>query len=146
VENNGTTHLDFNLVAAADGLYPIHIIYEQGGGAACLVLTSLDGGATNVVNTSGAPTAYYPLAVKSATAVAGPYTADAAANAGNVLATADVLCDGTGTALNQTLTGGTITVPISGSPKFYRLDGPRPSKITSIKKSGSNVVITYQAQ
>jgi hypothetical protein len=146
VENNGTTHLDFNLVAEADGLYPIHIIYEQGGGDAYLVLKSLDGGTTNVVNTSGAPAAYYPFVVKSATSVTGPYTADTAANAGNVPTTASVLCDGTGTALNQTLTGGTVTVPISGSAKFYRLDGPRRCNITSVKKTGSNLVINYQVQ
>ena len=146
VENNGVTHAVFAFFVPADGLYPFHIIYEEGGGSAYLVLNSLDGGTTNLVNATGGGNAYYPLVCKSSTSVAGPYTADAAANAGNVITTADVLCDGSGTALNQTLTGGTITIPIAGSAKFYRLNGPRPSAITSIKKVGSNVVITYQAQ
>ena len=48
--------------------------------------------------------------------------------------------------VSQHGTVGIITIPIAGSAKFYRLNGPRPSAITSIKKVGSNVVITYQAQ
>ena len=48
-------------------------------------------------------------------------------------------------ALNQKVTGGTLTVPISGPTKFYRLDGPRATRITGIKKSGSNWVIPYLA-
>ena len=104
------------------------------------------GGTTNLLNVTGSVNAYYPFVCKSSTSVAGPYTVDTAANAGNVLTTADVLCDGTGTALNQTVTGGTLTVPIAGSAKFYRLNGPRPSMITGITKNGSNVVITYRAQ
>jgi len=146
VENNGTTHTSFDFYAPVDGLYPFHVIYQQGGGSAVLVLKSLDGGTTNLVNVAGGVNAYYPFVCKSSTSVAGTYTVDAAANAGNVITTADVPCDGTGTALNQTLTGGTLTIPIAGSAKFYRLDGPRPSNITSITKSGSNVVIIYQAQ
>ena len=148
VETTGVVHESLDFFVPADGLYPFHVIYEEGGGAAYLRLQSvnLSDNSQTVLNAPGGVLAFYPLVCKSATAVAGPYTADAAANAGNVLATADVLCDGTGTALNQTLTGGTITIPIAGAEKFYLLDGPRPSKITSIKKVGSNVVITYQAQ
>ena len=148
VQKDGVTHADFDVVAAADGLYPIHIIFEQGGGDAYLVLSSVDlsDNSHTLVNAPGGGAAYYPLVCKSAISVAGPYTVDATANAGNVLRTADVLCDGSGDALNQTVTGGTLTVPVSSAAKFYRLDGPRPSKITNITKSGSNVVITYQAQ
>lgn len=77
---------------------------------------------------------------------AGPYTVDAAANAGNVLTTAGVDCDGlpTSAAYNLKVTGGTLTVPISGPARFYRLDGPRATRITDITKSGSSVVITYE--
>ena len=148
VQNNGVTHADFDFVAAADGLYPIHVIFEQGGGDAYLILKSVDLGdnSQTIVNAPGGVAAYYPLVCKSSTSVAGPYTVNATANAGNVLTTADVLCDGTGSALNQTVTGGTLTIPIASSPKFYRLDSPRPSKITSARKVGSNLVITYQAQ
>ena len=43
--------------------------------------------------------------------------------------------------LNQAVIGGTNTIPILGPTKFYRLDGPRPTKITNVTKSGSNLVI-----
>ena len=149
--SSGTTfHGTFDFFVPASGLYPFRIIYEQATGAAYLVLHSvnLSDNSQMLVNTNavGGVNAYYPLVCKSSTSVAGPYTVDNAANAGNVLTTADVLCDGTGGALNQSLTGGTLTVPISGTAKFYRLDGPRATKITSITKSDSNVIIAYQAQ
>ena len=138
---------DFSFVAAAAGLYPIHIIYEEGGGAAYLVLTCTDTGSRVVVNTPGAPAAYYPFVVKSSSSpLKGTFTADAAANANNVLTTVGVPCDGSGAALTQTMTGGTITVPVPASPKFYLIDGPRPTKITSVKKVGSNLVIQYTGQ
>jgi hypothetical protein len=147
VQNDGTTHTSFDFLVAADGLYPFHIIYEQGGGAASLVLHSVNpsDNSQTLVNAAGGVNAFYPLVCKSSASVAGPYTVDAAANAGNALTTASVLCDGSGAALNLTVTGGTLTVPIAGPAMFYRLDGPRATRITSITKSGSNVVITYQA-
>jgi hypothetical protein len=147
VQTTGVTHAPFDFIVEADGLYPFHIIYEQGGGSAYLVLHSvnLSDNSQTLVNAPGGVSAFYPLVCKSSTSVAGPYTVDAAANAGNALTTASVLCDGSGAALNLAVTGGTLTVPISGPAKFYRLDGPRATQITSITKSGSNVVITYQA-
>ncbi len=147
VENDSVIHTAFDFVVEADGLYPFHIIYEEGGGAAYLVLHSVNpsDNSQTLVNAAGGVNAFYPLVCKSSTSVEGPYTADAAANAGNVLTKASVLCDGSGTALDLAVTGGTLTAPISGPAKFYLLDGPRPTKITSITKSGSDVVITYQA-
>jgi hypothetical protein len=148
LETTGVVHQSFDFVAGADGLYPFHIVYQQGGGSAYLVLNSVNvsDGTTNLVNSAGGVNAYYPLVCQSSASVAGPYAVDAAANAGNVITMAGVLCDGAGTALNQSLTGGTVTVPISGATRFYRLNGPRSSTITGITKNGSNVVITYQAQ
>jgi hypothetical protein len=148
IHNDGVTHADFDFAVGADGLYPLHIIYEQGGGSAYLILSSvnLNDNSHTLVGAPGGVAAYYPLVCKSSASLTGPYTVDPAANAGNTLTTTGVLCDGTGTALNQSLTGGTLTVPISGSAKFYRLDGPRAMKLTKIAKSGANVVITYQAQ
>lgn len=149
VQNNGVTHQLFEVVAAADGLYPLHIIYEEGGGAAYLVLksVSLTDGTQTLVNTAGAAAAYYPLVCQSATSLNGPFSADSAANAGNVLNTVNVGCDpGNGGPLpNVVVTGGTITIPISGPAKFYRLAGPRPTTVTGITKVGNNVVVTYQA-
>jgi hypothetical protein len=157
LETNFVSHTAFDFIVEADGLYPFHIIYQEGQAYyrdgqyqwAYLVLHSvnLSTGTTNLVNAAGGVPAFYPLVFKSSTSAKGPYTVDAAANAGNVLTTASGLCGGgTEPIVNQSLTGGTLTVPISGSTKFYRLDGPRVSKIKSITKSGSNLVITYQGQ
>jgi hypothetical protein len=149
LQNDGVTHSAFDFVVEADGLYPLHIIYEQGEGSAYLVLNSvnLSDDSQTLVNAAGGVNAFYPLICKSSSSVAGPYTVDPAANAGNVLATTGVDCDGLSTSepLNQKVTGGTLTVPISASAMFYRLDGPRATWITSITQSGTNVVITYQA-
>jgi len=150
LQSDSGVHTDLDFVAGADGLYPFHIIFEQGVGAAYLVLSSVDLGNTNNLTLVGAPggvPAYYPfVCMSSGSGATGSYTVDAAANAGHVLATTSVLCDGTSAALNQSVTGGTLTVPLSGQAKFYRLQGPRATKFTRIVKNGSNVVITYQAQ
>ena len=63
-----------------------------------------------------------------------------------MLTTASVDCDGlsTGAALNLKVTGGKLTVPMSGPARFYRLEGPRTTRITSVTQSGSNLVIAYQ--
>jgi len=121
-------------------------MYEQGQGSAFLVMHSvnLSDNSETLLNAPGGVNAFYPLVCRSSTSVAGPYTADAAANAGNVLTTASTLCDGAGAALNLTVTGGTLTVPISGPAKFYLLDSPRPTKITGFTKAGSSLVITYE--
>lgn len=144
ISKDGVTHEFADFVAPTAGLYPFRIVYQEGGGAAYLVLKSANAGNTNLVNEVGGVNAYYPVVCQSATSVLGPFTADAAANAGNVLTTVPVLCDGIGDPLNLAVPGGTLTIPISGPAKFYRLDSPRGSKITSISPVGSNVVITYQ--
>jgi hypothetical protein len=138
----------FSWYVPVAGLYPIHIIMEEGNGGANLVLSSVDAGATNVVNTAASSVkAFYPLVVLSATAPNGPYTVDATANAHNVLQTADSLCqNGTGAIHNYTVTGGTLTIPTAGSSvKYYRLLGPRSTRFLSTTQVGPNLVITYQA-
>ncbi len=101
---------------------------------------------TNLVNSAGSSVqAFYPLSRLSSTSIKGPFTLDAAASVTNQLATASTLCEGgTGSTYNQTVTGGTLTFPIPSAPKYYRLDGPRRTRITGISKSGSNLVINYQ--
>ena len=148
VQNNGTLHASFDFVVAADGLYPFTIIYQEGGHPATLVLSSenLSDGTRTLLNDTGGVSAFYPLVWRSATSAAGPYTVDAVANANNSVLTSNLLCDGSGDPLNQVVTGGTVTVPVGSEATFYRLAAPRSSKITSIKKTGSNLVINYQLQ
>jgi hypothetical protein len=150
-QNDGVTHTAFDFLVPADGLYPIHIIFEQGGGDAYLVLKSvnLSDNSQTLVNAPGGVDAFYyapDWVCMSSSSATGPYTAVTVPIDPSVTTT-PVLCDGTGEALNQspTVTGGTITIPnITNSAQFYRVVGPRSSRITSAKKVGSNLVITFQ--
>jgi hypothetical protein len=148
---SSTAPLAFSWFVAQAGLYPLHIIYEQGGGPAYLVLNSVTAGTTNLVNAAGSSAqAFYPLTCLSSTSIKGPFTMDAVANATNQLTTASTLCEGgAGPASSQTVTGGTLTVPFSSTPKYYRLDGARATKFTgpitkSISGSVTNLIIPYK--
>jgi hypothetical protein len=151
-ENTGdTANATFDFVVEADGLYPVRCIWEETGGGAALNLKSVNLGDLSevLVNDSSDPAgvvkAWYPLICRSAANVAGPYTVNAAAvNGLNKIDLTSADCSPT--VVGQMVTGGTFTVPISGAAQFYRLDGPRQTKITDFSKSGSNVVITYQVQ
>ena len=147
---DSVAHQQFDWVVINAGLYPIHVVFQEGGGGSYLGLSTLNlaAGTTNLVNGASSVQAFYPLACMSSTTVKGPFTLDAAANASNSLTTssAAATCNsGTGPVNNLTVTGGTMTVPIPSTPKYFRLDGPRKTKITSVTKSGSNLLINYQA-
>ena len=151
VLNNSVTHTAFDFLVEADGLYPFHIVFEQGGGDAYLVLNSvnLSDDSKTLINADGGINAFYAApdwVCMSATSAKGPYTA-VSVPVNPILTTTPVPCDGTGEALNlaPTVTGGTITIPnITSSAQFYRVAGPRSSRITSVKKSGAGLVITFQ--
>ena len=94
---------------------------------------------------AGVVKAWYPVVCKSSSVVSGPYTV--ASGAVNVLNTADIVGSGCGpTVVGTMVTGGTLTVPISGAAQFYYLETGRTTKITGITKNASDVVITYQVQ
>jgi hypothetical protein len=149
-QNDGVTHTSFDFLVPADGLYPFHIIFEQGGGDAYLVLKSVnlsDNSQTLLNAPGGVNTFYYApeWVCMSSSSATGPYTA-LTVPINPTVTTTPVSCDGTGEALNlaPTVTGGTITIPnITGSAQFYRVVGPRSSRITSAQKTGTNLVITF---
>ena len=64
-------HESFDFFVPADGLYPFHIIYEEGGGAAYLRLHSvnLSDNSQTLLNAPGGVPAFYPLVCKSSTSV-----------------------------------------------------------------------------
>jgi hypothetical protein len=145
--NDGSVRESFDWIVVTPGLYPLHILYQQGGGGANLGLCTVNRTAntTNLVNSASSVQAFYPLVCQSSTSIKGPFTPDAAANASNSMTISGSLCEsGVGPISNQTVTGGTITVPIPTAPKYYRLDGPRKTRITSFTKSGTNMIINYQ--
>jgi len=76
----------------------------------------------NTITSTTPPT--LTVMLRSAAVVTGPYT-DAAGQSGN-------------------LATKTITVPVSGSMRFYRIRSDTALTITSIKILGGKVVITYQ--
>ena len=151
-ENPGdTANTTFDFVVEADGLYPVRCIWEETAGGAVLHLYSVDLNDLSEVlindpsDPAGVVKAWYPIACKSSSSVTGPYTL--AATAVNTVNTADIVGSGCGpTVVGSMVTGGTFTVPISGTARFYYLDGPRKTKITKISKGASDVVITYQVQ
>jgi hypothetical protein len=152
-ENPGSTaNATFDFAVEAAGLYPFRCIWEETGGGAALHLWSTNfvtGGPEVLINDSGDPAgvvkAWYPLACKSSSSVAGPYTVDATAV--NALNTTGIVgSDCAPTVVGSMVTSGTFTIPASSTAKFFRLDGPRATKITNISKVGSNVVISYQVR
>ena len=153
-ENPGNTaNATFDFAVEAAGLYPVRCIWEETGGGAVLQLWStnfVSGGAEVLINDSSDPAgvvkAWYPLACQSSPSATGPFTVDTAAlNAVNT--TSIVGSDCAPTVVGSMVTGGTFTVPVvPGATIFYRLDGPRATRITNISKDASNILITYQVQ
>lgn len=149
---NATADTTFEFGVEADGLYPVRCLWEETGGGANLALKSVDlNDLTEVlVNDSTDPAgvvkAWYPVVCKSSSSAAGSYTL--AATATNVLNMVDVYGTGgcSANVVGQKVTGGTLTIPLSGTKQFYRLDAPRKTKFTNISQNGSNAVITYEAQ
>jgi hypothetical protein len=142
-----TANTTFDFVVEQTGLYPVRCLWEETGGSASLAVTSVNLADTSEVaindpnDPPGVVKAWYPLACRSSATVTGPYTADPTAVNAPILA--DVPCGGTGDVLNQMVVGGTLTIPQAGASRFYRLDGPRSTRITSISLVGSTIVLTY---
>ncbi len=147
-ENSGATaDTTFDFVVEAAGLYPVRLIWEETGGGARLLLNSVNEDGSQVAindpaNPTGVVKAYYPFICNVATAVEGPYVPDPTAV--NLPTLTNILCGDTGEPINKMLTGGTVTVPIAGTARFYRLEGLRQMTITGFSKVGSNFVITYK--
>ncbi|MEI7939344.1 MAG: Ig-like domain-containing protein [Verrucomicrobiota bacterium] len=131
-KQNGT-NTSFDFLVETDGVYPIQIIWENSRKNYNFALYSVDL-ATNtrgpLINDTGSPVQVYSSAAVqivplSATTANGPYTVEASAT------------------VNQG--ARTITVPVSGSAKFFRIYGTAAPAITTItaQKSGSNIILHY---
>jgi hypothetical protein len=149
-ENPGNTaDATFDFVVEADGLYPVRCLWEETGGSAHLALHSVSLGDGSEVlindpaNPPGVVRAWYPLVCRSAAAVTGPYTVETAAV--NVLTAVDLAGrDCSPTVVGRMVTGGTFTIPVPGATRFYLLDGPRATTLTSFRRAGANLVIDYR--
>jgi len=143
-ENDGSSPGTFSWYVPVAGLYPIHIVFQEGGPGANLVLASANnGGEGTVVGAPGGIPAYYPVpssvppvwtpsswtnwnlmssaVVKGlsnyTTPVATTLKSSAPAPVANAVPTlvAGAGCDGTGAVLNQTVTGWTWSGSASGT-------------------------------
>jgi hypothetical protein len=145
-----TANAYFDIVVEADGLYPVTLLWEETGGGAAFRLYSVN---TNdltevLINDSTDPTgvvkAWYPVVCVSSSAVDGTYGAETTAV--NVLNKVDITGATCGTTVGQKVTGGTLTVPVSGTARFYKLLAPGKTRVTSFTKGTSDVVIAYEIQ
>jgi hypothetical protein len=127
-------YLDF--VVEAEGLYPVRFLwYERTGSAYCFLYSVNPSDNSQVLindpaNPSGVVEVYLAdgpltqvLSCLSSSTANGTYTVDNSA----VIDT----------------NAKTVTVPQSGSAKFYRLQAASASHFTQIKKVGSSIVMTY---
>jgi hypothetical protein len=151
-ENTGSTaDSTFEFLVEAAGLYPVRCLWEETAGSAHLSLYSVNTNdltetlINDTANPAGAIKAWYPIVCKSSPSANGPYTADV--KAVNALKLVDITsADCAPTAVGQMVTGGTFTIPISGTARFYYMEAPRRTRITNFTINASNVVISYQIQ
>lgn len=130
--DGGTFNGTFDFVVEADGLYPTRCIWYEHGGQALFELDSVDLGDNShvLINDPTDPTGVVKvytstgaqvLPLSSAT-VNGPYTVEHTA------------------VVDQN--AKTVTVPLSGAAKFFRLSSPSATTL-SAQVVGSNLVLSY---
>ncbi len=133
--NGGPANETFDFVVTVSGFYPFRMVwYERGGNAfAEWFSVDLNSGERTLLNDAGsarAIKAYVDVAaepelkLQSTARLGDPFTDDASA----------VINTG----------AGTITVPVSGPARFYRLQAGRAYRITSIQLQGANLVLRYE--
>lgn len=148
---DNTANATFEFAVEADGLYPVRLVWEETGGSANLRLTSVNPDDLSEVlindpdNPLGVVKAWYPLVCLSTASLAGPWAVESEAS--NSVNTMDVQGqDCAPVQVGSMVTGGTFVAPISGSTRFYRIQGPRPVRITQFEKTATNVRIDYQIE
>jgi hypothetical protein len=132
VEDGGTANQYFDFIVEAAGQYPIRNVWYENGGNAYYFLTSIDPctGAETIINDPGNPAGVVKAFVTS-----------------GIILVSSTTVNGTYNPINNAIidtNAKTVTVPVSGSTTFYRLNAPTALTITKISKVGSNIVMNYQ--
>ena len=129
--NGGPANQTFDVVVPAAGIYAFRLIwYERSGGAHVEWFTvDVESGERSLVNTVGSVQAYVNLSLPdwqlhSASVLAGPFTPESSA------------------VFDSTL--GRITVPRTGSTRYYRVAGPSAAIMTQIEVLAEQVVIHFE--
>jgi len=145
---DSTANATFEFAVEADGLYPVHLIWEETGGAAKLQLFSVNPGDQSEIlvndpsNPPGVIKAWYPLVCYSAESITGPWTVErTASNAINTVNIAGSDC--ASAVVGSMVTGGRFTTPVSTATRFYRIEAPRKVRITKFEKGSTTVQIDY---
>jgi len=133
-KTSGTFNGTFDFVVPQGGLYPFRMIWFERGGGANVELFSVDRSTgvmtlINDLNATGAVKAFTSLAAANIVleSVASLATSSFAAETGAVVDS----------------NAKTVTVPLSGSQRFYRLQSVSALTIDSIQVSGANIVLRY---
>jgi hypothetical protein len=131
----------------------LRCIWEQTGGGAILQLAAVDPNGVNPnaligdpSEPAGAVDVYYPIVCVSSPSLGQPFAVDPTATAGPTALTTSPVTGDCGSVVNDMVSGGngTFTIPVSGAARYFRISAPGPTTITSIKRVGSNVVLTYK--
>jgi len=128
----GMDHQDFGFVVPAPGLYPLHLIYEQGGGGAGLEWSiiptpdlTLDTTNRVVMNSGSTGSLLSYRAITTPPKFTSVKTANGALTlvwfGGGVLQQSSTISPASWTDVNPQPPGDTYTVMTSGPAKFYRL-------------------------
>jgi hypothetical protein len=133
--NGGSGSETFDFVVSQAGFYAFRMVwYERGGGAHVEWFSeNMTTGARTLINDPSAPAAVKAyVGVEETVAVVLQATASlTAAFADETTATIDPVAK-------------RVTVPMTGTTRFYRLLGPAELTITSMGVEGANVVLTYE--
>lgn len=148
---DSTADATFDFAVEADGLYPLHLIWEETGGTAKLQLFSVNPNDQSEIlindpsDPQGVIKAWYPLVCYSAQSITGPWTADnSASNAVNTVNVTSPDCPSV--IVGSMVTGGRFTAPVSTATRFYFIEAPRKVKITRFEKNSTTVQIDYELQ
>jgi hypothetical protein len=130
--DGGTFDGTFDLVVEADGLYPARCIWYEHGGQALFELDSVnsDDNSHVLINDPANPTGVVEVYVST-----GP----------QVLPLSSATVNGPFTVAHNAVVdqnAKTVTVPLSGAAKFFRLSSPSAATL-SARVVGSNLVLTY---
>lgn len=133
LHSGGTFAGTFDVVVEKAGVYPLRFVWNQGEGPANVQLYSLDGvGNPVLVNDTNAP-----AAIKAYVAAKLPIVVESSA----VLDTSTFTPE---TSVAIDWLAKTVTVPESGTPRYYRLKSNSALLISNIQAVGTNVVMTYE--
>ncbi|PYL01732.1 MAG: hypothetical protein DME19_00665 [Verrucomicrobia bacterium] len=132
--NGGPADETFDFVVPQAGLYPFRMVWYERGGAAFVEWFSVDPGtgARTLINDPAAPGS-----IKAFTSIAPAVVLESAANLAPGAFAAE-----TGAVVDAT--AKTVTLPLAGNQRFYRLRAGTALTFDSIQISGGNVVLKYR--